>query len=251
MNKILVINNKIVDNDNVIIKDNVIYLRKSGNYKIEYIDCDNINVNINIESNINVDLLEYSSNNKIKINNKYILNDNSLLNVYKFYYNYDLNENINIDLNGYNSKINYYFSSIGKNNESYKLNINHNHSNSSSNVINKLIAFDKANINCIINSNLEDGKTGCVLNQDTKIITFGDNNCKIEPNMFIEEDDVEARHASVIGKFNQDDLFYLLCRGIKYEEAIKLLVKGYILSNLKMDNEYRMYILNVINTNWR
>ena len=86
------------------------------------------------------------------------------------------------------------------------------------------------------------------MNQDTKIINLSDSHSKINPNMYIDVDDVEARHSSVIGSFNEEELFYLMSRGISYDEAVKLLIKGYILSNLDLDMDKRNKILNVINT---
>lgn len=69
--------------------------------------------------------------------------------------------------------------------------------------------------------------------------------------MFIEEDTVFARHASVVGNVGYDLVFYLLTRGICYTDAMKLIVKGYILSNLDVDMEKRSLILEAINDNWR
>ena len=89
------------------------------------------------------------------------------------------------------------------------------------------------------------------MNQDTKVINMGDNKSTIRPNMYISEDDVEARHASVIGTLNEDELFYLMSRGIDYNNSVKLLVKGYIFSNLELDMDKRNKILNIINKYWR
>ena len=46
-----------------------------------------------------------------------------------------------------------------------------------------------------------------VLNQENKIITMGDNNSEIRPNLYIDEFDVEARHSAIIGKFDKNEIF--------------------------------------------
>ena len=69
--------------------------------------------------------------------------------------------------------------------------------------------------------------------------------------MYIEEYDCYARHASVVGKFSYMELFYLMSRGITYNEAVKLLVKGYIFSNLMVDDIWSEKILSLINKYWR
>ena len=88
------------------------------------------------------------------------------------------------------------------------------------------------------------------MDQNTKVMCMGDVDCKVEPNMYIEEDDVEARHGSVIGKFSDECIFYLMSRGISEDEAIKLLIKGFILSNLVVDDDKRSKILDIINYNY-
>ena len=75
---------------------------------------------------------------------------------------------------------------------------------------------------------------------------MGDVSAEICPNMLINEDDVEARHGSVIGRFNDEDLFYMMSRGIREDEAIKLMIKGIIFADLVIDDEERDRILKVI-----
>ena len=72
----------------------------------------------------------------------------------------------------------------------------------------------------------------------------------IRPNMYIEEDDVVARHGSVIGKFSPDDIFYITSRGIPEKEAILLLIRGFILSNLIVDDSLSEKIIKIINNNY-
>ena len=64
--------------------------------------------------------------------------------------------------------------------------------------------------------------------------------------MFIDEDSVVAKHGSVIGGFREDEIFYLMSRGVSYQEAVNLLIKGFIFSNLVVDMEKRASILSII-----
>ena len=74
---------------------------------------------------------------------------------------------------------------------------------------------------------------------------------KIAPNMFIDIDDVEARHGSIIGSFKEDDVFYLMSKGISYNDTLKLLVKGYLLHDIGGYFDLRQRIMDVINMYWR
>lgn len=251
MNNILVINNKlnVIDNEYISYENNVITFKKNCDYDLVY--CNDVNITINVLDNVFVRLFIYSEGINIESNIIYNIFDNGRVLVYKFYANNSVIENVNINLNGYMSRIDYNFSNIVNDNEKYNFVINHNNSNSISNLSNRSICLDNASTYYNIDTRVDNGNVNCNMNQDTKIINMGENKSTIKPNMYISEDDVEARHASVIGTFNEDELFYLMSRGIDYKTAVKLLVKGYIFSNLVLDMDKRNKILNIINKYWR
>lgn len=248
MNKINVVDNKIIpfDNTDVILNNNIITFTNNGDYYLEYITSDNVNITINIEDNVCVQLFEYSNNKDINTNITYNLCKNSSLIISKFYYNDNTNEEINIYLNKKNANIKYNFSSISKNHDNYLINIYHNDSTTNSDIFNRTIAKENSSNNFDINSYVENKILDCYLNQSTKIITLGDSNNKINPNMFTHDNSVTAIHASVIGNVNEEELFYLMSRGISYNEAIKIIIKGIILSNINPNMEYREKILNIL-----
>jgi len=251
MNKILVSSNKIIsDSKSVLIDNNRIKLLNSGMYLLEYEDIDNINLCIEIDNNVDAVLYESCFLDDINVNNKYIINE-GFLRVNKFYNNKSVLENIDIDLCSVNSKIDYRFSNICKNKESYIININHNNKSTVSNISNKSIAMDGSKLEFIINSIVKKEYEKSILDQTTRIVTIGNSDAKISPNMYIDCDDVEARHGSVVGTFKDDLVFYLMSRGIEYNDCIKLLVKGYLFSNVDTDNMMREKILNVIDMYWR
>ena len=250
MNKILVINNKIKDfsEDDVTITGNHIIFRKNGDYTIEYINSNKIDLTIELKEDCFIKLFEFSNNKDITINNQYLLAKNSNLLLFKFYANNNTHEKIIFDLNDENAKLNYHFSSLATTNDIYHLIINHHSQNTRSNIINRSLTKENASIDFTIDDFLPQGVKNCYLNQDTKIIVLGNNNSTIRPNMYIEEVDVEARHASSIGKFSQDEIFYLMTRGINYDDAIKLLIKGLIFSNLVVSDEIEEKILTILNS---
>ena len=251
MNKILVSRNNISTNsDSVLIDGNNIRIKNSGIYSLEYDDVDKIDLNIIVDDYVDGVLFESSFLGDICISNRYVINKGSLR-VNKFYDNDSVREVIDIDLLSDGSRIDYRFSNICKNSEDYVININHKNKFSVSNINNKSIAMDGSKLNFIINSSVGKEDFGSVLNQNTRIVTIGNSDSKISPNMFIDCDDVSAVHGSVIGTFKDEMVFYLMSRGIDYNEAIKLLVKGYLFSNVDVDNVLRERILKVIDKYWR
>ena len=250
MNKILVTNNKLENyhDEYIEIKDNIIKFLKSNNYSLEFINCTSTNIEFNIMDNtiIFLDIISLDNNNK----NHLIYNiGNSNLIINSFYNNNSSNDTIDINLNKENGRIDYYFSDICKNEEKYQINIYHNDKKTISNIYNKSITIGNSSCTYIINSYCYKKNIECELNQDTKIITMGDNNSKICPNMYIDLDNVIAKHASLIGKFKDEEIFYLMSRGLTYKDSIELLIKGFLIN--KNDNlNKRKTILNIIEKYW-
>lgn len=254
MNNILMINNNINNHndDNINVENNIIYFKKSGIYNITYDSTNTINITYHLKDNINITIYEYQNNNSLlKSDIKYILEEKSVLNINKFSINNNTKETITIDLKGLNSEINYHFSNISTNQANYHIIINHKAPKTISNIINRTISTNDTLVDYTIDSILPKNNYGCILNQETKIITNDSSNCYIRPNMFIDEEDVDARHASYIGKFKEDEIFYLMTRGLSLKESIKLLTKGYILSNINANEELEKTIINDINKYWR
>ena len=248
MNKIKVVENKIIpfDNDDVLINDNSITFKKNGNYYIDYIDCDNIGIDVYLEDNVCISLFEYSNNNSIIFKNRYALCKKSSLILSKFYANYSTDEVVNINLNEEGANIKYNFSSIGSGYDKYVMNIYHNCGSTYSDIYNRTVAKEGSTNIFDINSFVENNIKDCELMQKTKIITLGDSNNKINPNMFVGEESITAVHSSIIGSISDDDLFYMMSRGISYSDSINLIVKGIILSNINVDIENRERILKIL-----
>ena len=93
--------------------------------------------------------------------------------------------------------------------------------------------------------------TGCVVNQNGRIITLNNNECLINPNLLIEENDVTASHSALIGKVSDEELFYLMSRGINHDLAINLLIKGFLLGGLTISEKRTKEINAIIDQYWR
>ena len=188
----------------------------------------------------------WSCNNNLIVDNHYLLNKNSNLTLFQFYYNKMVKERMVIDLDGEFSKFSQGFSSISMGDEEYDIVVNHNHHHVESYLSNKCIGLDGSKIKIKIDSVLDKGNHDCVMDQVSRILTLGDVEAVVIPNMFTHEDSVEAKHGSVIGSFSEEELFYLMSKGISRDDSITLLMKGFIFSNLVVDMEKRAKIFQII-----
>ena len=200
---------------------------------------------VNLGENINFELFELRESDNVKVKYEYNLDRMSNLKVSKFYDVSKVKELDTVNLNGEGAYIEYILKTIASDKQDFDLYLCHNAKNTISKVINSGVNI-KGSINFNVEGIVPSGISGCELNQNNRIITFNDNICKIDPKFLIEENDVVADHAALIGRFSDDELFYLKSRGIDQSNAIKLLVKGFLLDGIEDDR-----LDNIIKKYWR
>ena len=61
---------------------------------------------------------------------------------------------------------------------------------------------------------------GLMLDNESRAMTF--------PSMEVDENDVKVAHEAAVGKIGEEQLFYLMSRGISEDEATKMIVAGFI-----------------------
>lgn len=61
---------------------------------------------------------------------------------------------------------------------------------------------------------------GLMLDNKSKAMTF--------PSMEVHENDVKVAHEAAVGKVEEEQLFYLMSRGLSEDDSIKLIVSGFI-----------------------
>mgnify|MGYP000066618162 FL=1 len=72
--------------------------------------------------------------------------------------------------------------------------------------------------------------------ENLRIVTLNDAENMIVPNLLVRSDSVNAIHNTTISTVDKDYLFYLNSKGINKKDAIKLIVDGFLKSNLKENN---------------
>lgn len=221
-------------------KDTELFLENNSKQnKIEFI--------INIKPNISCNIYEIKTGDNGKYNYKYTLNENSKLNIYKINDIDNVKEMLSFNLNGENAYLNYNFKTIGIKKEKYDILVYHNKSNTES-LINNNGVNKEGEISFNVSGFVPNKIKGCTLNQNGRIINLTNNKCQIKPNLFIDENDVIANHSAHIGKCNEEEIFYLMSRGLPYNVCENLIIKGFLLKNTKLLKEK---METIINKYWR
>ncbi len=244
----------------------------------------NLKVDILLEENSSLKLIEFSSDksntNFININYNFDVQKNSILKNYKidnnsnsnlkyFFNNINQNTNsvseifllssgsefikneINCNLNGkYASAfVNGVFILNETKHHEIKTNINHVVEDTKSYQLIKGVLEDTSKAvyqgKIFVDSKAQktDGyqlSKAILLNENTEF--------NAKPELEIYADDVKCSHGSASGSLNEDSIFYLMSRGLNYQEAKKLLINGFLLDVVEKitDSEIKNLIKNIM-----
>ncbi len=143
----------------------------------------------------------------------------------------DENFEVNINLKGENSKAIWRLATLASNDDKKRISVSFNHEdiNTYSEMNNYGVSKDDSEIRFLGTSTIKNKAKKSAAHQNARIMVF-DERCRAEadPVLCIDENDVEASHASVVGKINEDHVFYLCSRGLSESEAKKLITLGYL-----------------------
>ena len=162
-----------------------------------------------------------------------------------------LKNEINCDLNGeYASAfVNGIFSLNNNNHHEIRTTINHLTENTKSHQLIKSVL--EKNSNAIYQGkifvNSEAQKTdGYQLSKAILLDKESEFNAK--PELEIYADDVKCSHGSASGSLNEDSIFYLMSRGLSYQQSRELLINGFLLDVVEKitDSEIKNLVKNMI-----
>lgn len=223
---------------------------KSCDLNLEYKFNDSkLEVCINVLSDVDLNVYEIVSGENAKLRTKYFIDSNSSVNVFKFNNIDSIREYFICNLNGLNASINYNLKTISIKPHNYDFLVYHNFKNTNSSINTNGVSIQDGSILFNVSSFVPSNIFGCVASQDNRIINLNDNYCIIKPNLYIDCDDVVASHSAWVGSFNEEQLFYLQSRGINHDDATRLLLTGFLTSNISSD--MCNYICSVIDNYWR
>ena len=98
-------------------------------------------------------------------------------------------------------------------------------------------------------SHITEGAKNSNAKQNAKIIVF-DKNAQgtASPILKIEENEVQASHGAVVGQLNSDHMFYLMSRGLTFDEARMIITLGYLKPvSAQFSEKTQLLIENAIN----
>lgn len=232
MNKLLVnseeeINNLVIEEDTELVfnfKDTSrdIYIVVEDNICLNIVD-----ISFNTSNKINITL----KNDSRVIYNKFSINSGD--------YIYTL-------LDGEYSNVVINNSVVNNDDTKMKFVIEHNNTNTSSNLSNHGVNNSSGTLYFNVDSKINRSASLACADQENKIINLVKGDSKILPNLLVDNYDVSASHSAYISDFDKKSMFYLKSRGISDNEARRLLLEGFLIGNLDVDDETKKNLLSYI-----
>ena len=161
---------------------------------------------------------------------------------------------IMVNLNGENARCDWHLASLSKGTDNKEFNVSsfHNSPNTFSQLDNYGVVRDDGKLLFSGICQINNGSHASKAHQNAKIMVFDSlSNGIAKPILKIDENDIEASHAAVVGKINDEHIFYLTSRGLSEEEAKRIITLGYLkpISNGFDDEDIKEEIEKMIEGN--
>lgn len=222
-------NDLIVDNDLILV--------------LKY-DGVSVDLNINVMPNTCLRVFDVSKN----THNNITYNIEKNVKVFADKMGIDCNDNLVININDEESVVEFHNSLICYGDDEFKETINHNHSGSKCKIINHALNVKDKEFKFIVDGVIKKEAYDTIFRQDNKIINLHEGKSFILPNLIVDNNDIEASHSAYIGTFDEDDIFYMMSRGIKEKDAEKLLIRAFLINDMELEEKEEEIFDGIINT---
>ena len=148
----------------------------------------------------------------------------------------DCRSQITVNINGENASCDWHLASLANQNskKEFDVSVFHNAKNTFATMDNYGVTMDEAKLVFSGISKIQKGSSASKTHQNAKIMVFDEkSNGVAKPILKIDENDIEASHAAIVGKISDEHIFYLTSRGLTEEEAKQLITYGYLKPILK------------------
>lgn len=99
-----------------------------------------------------------------------------------------------------------------------------------SNMENYAVVYEKGNLKMNDTGRILKDAYGSNSHQSSRALVLSeDQTCEITPILLIDENDVQASHATTIGQIDENQLYYLQTRGLTKKQALGLITVGYLM----------------------
>ena len=149
-----------------------------------------------------------------------------------------------INLNGEGSSLNLRSASTVSTKKHFEIECVHNAPHTDSNMENYAVIYENGDYKMVDTGKIIAGAYASNSHQTSRALVLDKKQkCDITPVLLIDENDVQASHATTMGQIDENQLYYLQTRGLTKTQALGLITIGYLmpiassLSNEEITNE--------------
>lgn len=180
---------------------------------------------------INMSKILYVLDNNENTEYKYNICEDTII------YHFSINSSSSVEINLVTEGVNlyYYYNNINYNDNDFKVRIKHMEGNTHSEIYNHGVNVNNNKLTYHVDGVVPKNSSKCICNQDNQIINMANGKSTILPILLIDNYDVDSNHAAYIGKFRDEELFYLMSRGISRDDSNRLLLNGFLINSDSID----------------
>ena len=207
-----------------------IILKEREERVLEYTNFSDLNIELSEGSKLLLKLANFGENTEVNINGK-IGKFAEISVVFADFSKKSTKVRSQINLVEEGAKCDWHLATLSnkKDNKIFDISFKHIVGKTTSVMDNYGVARDESKIVFSGVSHITEGAKGSNAKQNAKIIVFDKNSQGIaSPILKIDENEVQASHGAVVGQLNSDHMFYLMSRGLTYDDARMIITLGYL-----------------------
>lgn len=175
---------------------------------------------------------------------KYNISEDTII----YHFSINSSSTIRINLITEGVTLHYYYNNINYDDNKFNINICHKANNTHSEVYNHGVNVKTKKLDYFVEGVVPKESSKCICNQDNQIINMSNGKSTILPILLIDNYDVDSNHGAYIGKFRDEEIFYLMSRGISKEDSYRLLLNGFLINSDSIDlNKISLFVKEIEN----
>lgn len=199
---------------------------------VECVQAESVQLRVTLEQGAECTLFFWNQNNQtMTFDDQFILKRNAVLNLsYGELANGDFKRKTHVILKEEGASASLYTATLSSSTKNYEILCEHAAPHTESNMKNYFVLLKGGTCSVDAIGKINKGAHGAKSHQVSRGLTFDQQKrAMILPQLLIDENDVEASHATTLGQLDENQMYYLQSRGLSRNEATQLITFGYLL----------------------
>lgn len=200
-----------------------------------FLDCvqaQSVQLQVTVDSEAELTLFFWNQNNQaMEFDDQFIIKRNAVLNLsYGELTQSDFSRKTHVLLQEEGASVVLYTATLSSSTKRYQILCEHAAPHTESNMKNYFVLLKDGSCSMDAIGKINKGAFGAKSHQISRGLTFDQQKrAVILPQLLIDENDVEASHATTLGQLDENQMYYLQSRGLTRDEATQLITIGYLL----------------------